>query len=189
MNPDLFYDLDDLPTAQDRLDRIGEYYAKGQRILEGIAAHEVAVTLDVDIDGFSPIENWEITAEPHNPPDESDLEQEMAQDVVSHLCRSDIDPERLEELEKIAEEIDNSDVECDSVLGRLGLSDEEIRKALEGACNNILEGDGGWSHVAKLTMTARNGWVIVFTVIYDDCDQDVSLMMYPSAAEIDASSQ
>lgn len=35
-------------------------------------------------------------------------------------------------------------------------------------------------------MTARNGWVIEFTVIYDDCDQDVSFMMYPSAAAIDS---
>jgi hypothetical protein len=187
MNPDIFYKLEELPTPQDRLDRIGEYYAKGKRILEGIAAHEVAETLGVDVDGLSPISqivDWKFTAEPNSSPEESDLDQEMAQDVVSHLQRSDIDRGRLEELEKMAKEIDNSAEEFDSVLEKLGLSEEEILKALRGARESILEGDAGWKHVATLRMKARNGWVIEFTVIYDDCDQDVSLTMYPSAAAI-----
>lgn len=85
---------------------------------------------------------WKFTAEPNSTPDESDLEQEMAQDVISYLYRSDIDRGRRVELEKIAEEIDNSDAECESVIERLGLSGEEIGMALKGALERIL-GDGG----------------------------------------------
>jgi hypothetical protein len=40
---------------------------------------------------------------------------------------------------------------------------QNIGKALQGARESILEGDGGWRHVATLGMTARNGRVIEFT--------------------------
>jgi hypothetical protein len=182
MNAEIFYALEELSTVQDRLDRIGEYYAQGKKILDGIEAYEVASVLGVDIDGFSPSEDWEITAEPNNSPEEADLEQNTADEVISFLYRSDIDRERLAKLEKIAEVIssedDDYDEEGESVLERLGLSDEEIGKALEGARECILEGDGGWTHVAVLHMKARNGWLIRFWVNFDDAttDQEVEMI-------------
>lgn len=169
-------ELEKLPTVRERLDRIGEYYSNGENILDGFDTDDLSVLLDVDLTGFSG--DWEFGQVPYFEPDANSISQGTAGDVVSFLLRSDIDCVRLNELEEIAELIDESDeAAVGTIIERLGLTPDEIVKAINGARSAILEGDAGWMHLATLELTTSNGFVIEFHVTYDDCERNVDFVI------------
>jgi hypothetical protein len=108
--------------------------------------------------------------------------------VVSLIAASKgIEATRLEQLEALAEDLMENSSSTASVLTQLGLTDDEVALAIEGWRNNILEGDAGWSHVAKLRKVARNGWSVLFKVTYDDCDREIAVTVCaPNAGSEDA---
>ena len=183
MKKDIFSELEELPTAQERLDCIAEYYSHGEQVLDGVDPDELADLLDVDSTGFSG--DWEFEGVPDHEPDANSISRGMAEDIVSLLRRSEADPERLAELEKTAELIDGEDDADGTIIERLGLTPDEIVKAVNGSRSQILEGDAGWSHLATLRMTARNGLAIEFQVTYDDCDREASFTVHRSIENSD----
>ena len=172
---DIIARIEALPDPLERLDQIGECYSRGECVLDAMSASDVAELLEVDAEGFDEPE-WDFSAEVNSLPDRASLEKEMAVDVVSLIAESEgIEASRLEQLEALAEDLMENSSSTGSVLTQLGLTDDEVALAIEGWRNNILEGDAGWSHVAKLRKVARNGWALLFKVTYDDCDREISV--------------